>query len=179
MTDLEITAAVVEICPKLAEWDEDFDCFIWKEGSDEEIRTFDPCNDQIAMQSVENSLGGILKEILYPNQLLEVTSEEGGPLDTTSMAFKLVNATPRQRAEALLRACGKWRVNGGESSPSLSKFVISISDGYVEYSYPWELPDSYSIDSVRRILSSAFGRPPLAPGSIRTAATGEDDPPSA
>jgi len=46
-------------------------------------------------------------------------------------------------------------------------FTISIDDGYVEYSYQWKLPSSWSIDLVVRNISRVLGDPE-GDGVIRT-----------
>lgn len=70
-------------------------------------------------------------------------------------------------ARRLLILSGKGRTAGRKFHPSpRGNFVVSVDDGYVEYSYGWELPEEWSIDTVVRKMSAVLG-PPSSPGEIR------------
>ncbi len=45
-------------------------------------------------------------------------------------------------------------------------FKISIDDGFVEYSYNWKLPSSWSIETVAKEISMRIGAP-IGEGTIR------------
>lgn len=177
VTTSEITAAIVELFPSLAYWDQDLEMFVWKEGRDEEIREFRPCDDPMAVRESEMLMQGVVAEVLYPQQLVRVVRSTSGNEEakdlTRSDAYWAIIATPRQKAKALLLAHGKWTGVEGGNEDERAEFIISISDGFVEYSYPWDLPSDYSIDKIRRGLTEILGCPPKSEGSIREPDEGE------
>jgi hypothetical protein len=65
----------------------------------------DWCNDLNAMHEAEKMLTQDQREIFYPKQL-------GAWVTPTTIVY----ATARQRAEAFLRALGKWQATTEESS---------------------------------------------------------------
>ncbi len=171
MTDKEITASLVSMVPSIAYWDQGVEMFVWREGRDEEIREFSPCEEPLAIREVELHLEGFVAEVLYPRQLVRVVKSAGqlGKADESDLsdAYWALVATPRQKAEAILRATGKWVGSLADEASPTAEFIVSINDGYVEYSYPWNLPQDYSISEICYKLEKALGCPPSAPGSIR------------
>lgn len=171
MTDKEITFAIVASFPDLASWEEDLGMFTWNEGRDEEIREFLPCEDPMVAMALESLLDGRKAEILYPRLLVDVARRSSPPTRTPSPdlppAYWAINATPRHRAEAILRTLGKWVADPSEDSSEMAIFTISIDDGYAEYSYGWQLSSDLSIDDLSQMISAALGKPPVAPGEFR------------
>lgn len=173
MTEKEITSAIVELFPGVAFWDHDLGVFVWGEFRDGEIREFRPCDDPLAIREVEMRIQGFVSQVLYPRQLVRVARDaaffsnavEGEWCD----AYWAIVATPRQKAEALLLAHGKWKGDGllAGGYPATGEFIVSINDGFVEYSYPWELPSDYSINEICQKLSQALGCSPSSAGTIR------------
>jgi hypothetical protein len=175
MTEREITSAIVELFPSIASWDHSRGIFVWKGDGDAAIREFKPCHDLQAIREIEDAMEGVLFEVVYPRRLVQVVRTEAFREDPARAARSdiclVVAASARQKAEAILRTHGKWGEMTGVGDGETAKFVISINDGYVEYSYPWELPADYSIDEIRRIFSQALGGPPSDEGEIRSLET--------
>lgn len=168
MTEKEMTSALVELFPTLAYWDESLGMFVWYENRDEEIREFLPCSDLLAITAVEGKLKGFIKQTIYPRLLVRVTRSLEKALESDkSEAYWVLTATPRMRAEAILLAHGI--ADGADTSGDspTGTFVISINDGYVEYSCPWELSSDYSIGDICRCLEMALGCPPSGPLTVR------------
>jgi len=146
--------------------------FVWNECRHEEVVEFKPCEDHLAIVALEEGLEGKIRETTYPKILVQVSRAGEPPQHPTgeekSDAYWVINATPAHRAEAMVRAFGKWEDEEEDDGQSLlSDFTISVNDGYVEYSYPWRISSDYSIDGVVEKIAKALGTPPVAPGQIR------------
>lgn len=72
----------------------------------------------------------------------------------------------------VLLALGKAGGETTSSAEDLAEFKISIDDGYVEYSYIWTLPSSWSIDTVTREIERRLGKA-TSEGVVREKSTGD------
>lgn len=171
MTEKKITAVLSGLFPDLASWDDEYDMFVWNECRHKEVVEFKPCEDRLATLALEDRLTGEIRESIYPKLLVQVALPKEEPSRSLgkkkSDVYWAINALPEHRAEAMVRAFGKWEDTEEDDQDSLSDFIISVNDGYVEYSYSWRISSDYSIVGVVEKITEALGVPPSAPGQIR------------
>jgi hypothetical protein len=69
----------------------------------------DYCNDLNAMREAEKTLGNDFRfSVVLYHQLIPLEDQYEDHTITWSIANRLIKATARQRAQAFLRAIGKW-----------------------------------------------------------------------
>lgn len=75
----------------------------------ERFKPIDYCNDLNAiMRATQQTFGTAASKLEYTEQLTRACKTDGWVILSASDAFDLIHATARQRAEAFLRALGKW-----------------------------------------------------------------------
>ncbi len=107
MTNKQINIAIAEACG----WEllEDGSCRTKIHGLNFCAKVADYCNDLNAMHEAEKALDNDFRfSVVLYHQLIPLEDQYEDHTITWLIANRLIKATARQRAEAFLRAIGKW-----------------------------------------------------------------------